>query len=766
MINRYLYDEWSIVEENFCVENNYINETIFSIGNGYLGIRGNFEEGYYGPKNTGLEGTYLNGFYENEIIKYGEVAYGYAEKSQTMVNVTNSKIIKIFVEDEEFNMLEGEIENYKRTLNLKEGIVYRTLIWKSSEGKSIKIEIERLASFENKNLLAINYKITPLNFNGKIKIVSTIDGNITNAVTENDPRVGSGLKGRVLSVENKTNDGNFIALTQTTKNSKLTLACAAEHEIITGNEYIVSTRSEELSLSIEYEIEAIKNIPVVLNKYIAYTTSREYEKNVLIDKTKEILKEVMVKGYEEIKIAQNEYLKDFWYKADIKIEGDIALQQGIRFNMYHLLQSVGTDGKTNIAAKGLSGEGYEGHYFWDTEMYMFPFFLYNTPEISRKLLEYRYNILPQARERALQMGHSKGAVFPWRTINGEECSAYYPAGTAQYHINADIAFAIKRYIDVTQDTEFLLNYGAEILFETARFWVDLGDFIENKENKFCINCVTGPDEYTALVNNNFYTNLMAKENLDYAYEVANWIKENSKKTYEGLVKKIDLKDDEIALWKKAGDSMFLPYNEKLKIYEQDDTFLSKKVWDFKNTPKENYPLLIHYHPLVIYRYQVCKQADTVLAEFLLSHRFTREQKKRDYDFYELITTHDSSLSMCIFSVMANEVGYYKKAYNYFNKTARMDLDNIQGNTKDGIHAANMAGTWMAIVNGFGGMRTHDGVLSFAPTLPEKWNSYTFKVGYKGRLINIAVDKYSCEYKLLEGKDIKIISNGEEIILTK
>ncbi|MBU3180191.1 glycoside hydrolase family 65 protein [Clostridium psychrophilum] len=434
--------------------------------------------------------------------------------------------------------------------------------------------------------------------------------------------------------------------------------------------------------------------------------------------------------------------------------------------MFHLLQSSGRDGKTNIPAKGLSGEGYEGHYFWDTEMYMIPFFNNNSPNVSRKLLEYRFGILDKSRQRALQMGYKKGALYAWRTINGDECSAYYPAGTAQYHINADIAFSIKKYMEVTEDKEFLIQFGAEMLFETARFWIQLGGFVERKGNKFCINCVTGPNEYTAMVNNNCYTNLMAKENLKYTYEVAVWMKDSYLEVYKDLSKKINLEENELFLWKRAADQMFIPYDEKLKIYMQDDSFLNKEVWDFKNTPKENYPLLVHYHPLTIYKYQVCKQADTVLAEFLLNHKFSKEQKKRDYDYYEAITTHDSSLSMCIFSIMANEVGYHKKAYNYFMKTARMDLDNIQGNTKDGIHAANMAGTWMGIVNGFAGMRTHDGVLSFTPYLPDKWEAYSFKVNYKNRTINVNVNKTGVEYKLLYGANILIIDSGNKIELTK
>lgn len=755
---------WSIVEKRFIIENNYVSESLFAAGNGYIGMRGNFEEGYAGPKGTGLEGTYINAFYESETIKYPETAYGFADKSQTMLNITDGKIIKLYIEDEEFDMLKGQLLDYERSLNFKEGILKRNLIWRSEKGKEVKIDIERLISFEHKHLAAINYKVTPLNFDGMIKVVSCIDGSVSNLSAENDPRVGSGFTGRVLSLEESKVFDTRGSLIQKTHNTKFAVACVMENEILTENEYTIKNNKDELNISVCFNIKAEKNNTITLNKYIAYTTSKHMEESDMIKLAVSEAANGRETGFNKLKEEQIDFLKEFWYRTDIEIKGDDLLQQGIRFNMFHLLQSVGRDGKTNIAAKGLSGEGYEGHYFWDTEIYMLPFFLYNNPEISRKLLEYRYSILPKARERARIMSHKKGALYPWRTIDGEECSAYFPAGTAQYHINADIAFAIKRYMEATEDKEFLLNYGAEILFETARLWADLGEFIENKGNKFCINDVTGPDEYTAIVNNNCYTNLMAKENLEYAYKTAVWMKENAKEPYKELINKIGLIEDELQFWKKAADNMYIPYNDELEIYLQDDSFLDKTPWDFENTPKENYPLLLHYHPLVIYRHQVCKQADLVLAEFLLNHKFDIEQKRRDYDFYEKVTTHDSSLSSCIFSIMASEVGYHDKAYKYFMETATMDLTDSHGNTKDGIHAANMAGAGMCLVNGFAGMRVYEDTISFNPYIPKEWQEYKFKVTYRGRLIEIKVDKNGTSYRLLEGESLEIVHKGEKKII--
>lgn len=756
--------QWCITENEFKPEDNYVNETLFALGNGYLGIRGNFEEGYDGPKGTGLEGTYINGFYDSEVIKYGEIAYGYAEKSQTMLNVTDGKVIKLYIEDEEFSMLSGEILGYERSLDFKEGILKRNIIWKSPKGKEVRISIERLVSFKRKHILAIQYEVTPINFSGSIKIVSSLDGEVTNLTTENDPRVGAGFKGRVLSVEDKKLANTYGALVQRTKNTRFLLACAMQHQL-KADSYSIDCIEEELKVSVAFNIQVEKNKSIVLDKYTAYTTSKDFKEEDVLVKAESEVSTAKLCGFEKLKEEQKGFLHEFWYRTDIQIEGDDRLQQGIRFNMFQLLQSAGRDGKTNIAAKGLTGEGYEGHYFWDTEIYILPFFLYTNPEISRKLLEYRYNILPKARDRARVMSHEKGALYAWRTIDGEECSAYYPAGTAQYHINADIAFAVKRYMEATEDRDFLINFGAEILIETARLFADLGEFIESKDNKFCINEVTGPDEYSALVNNNCYTNLLARENLSYAYEIVLWLRDNEKEHYDKLAEKLELKEEELELWKKAACNIYIPYNEKLKVHPQDDSFLDRKPWDFANTPKENYPLLMHYHPLVIYRHQVCKQADLVLAEVLLSHKFSLEQKKMDYDFYEKLTTHDSSLSTCIFSIAACEIGYYDKAYEYFINTARMDLDNTHGNSKDGIHAANMAGTWMCLVNGFGGVKIYNDKLSIAPYIPDHWEKYSFRINYRNRLIEITVDKKGTSYRLLEGDSITILEREMEILLS-
>nr|WP_308494620.1 glycosyl hydrolase family 65 protein [Duganella rivi] len=480
-------------------------------------------------------------------------------------------------------------------------------------------------------------------------------------------------------------------------------------------------------------------------------------------RSKDTLSSAAAAGFEDLRLAQEQYLADFWQQADVQIAGDDALQQGMHFNQFHLLQSVGRDGKTNISAKGVTGEGYEGHYFWDTEIYIFPFFLYSKPEIARKLLEYRYAGLPKARERARQMSHDKGALYPWRTIAGDECSAYYPAGTAQYHINADIAYSIKMYMEATDDQEYLIKAGAEIVMETARIWAGIGSY--DRAGRFCINQVTGPDEYTALVNNNYYTNAMAQMHLNFAASIAEQLQVQAPSEFARIAAAMALDAGEPAEWRRAASLMNLPYDDALQIHAQDDSFLSKKVWDFANTPKENYPLLLNYHPMVIYRHQVCKQADVVLALLLLSDQFSLEDKRRDFDYYEAVTTHDSSLSSCIFGIIAAEVGYQDKAYHYFMETARLDLDDTHGNTHYGVHTAAMAGTWLGVAFGFGGMRVVGGALHFAPTLPKQWQHYTFKIHFRGALLEVHVEPGRVEYRLLQGDALEFTHGGEVVALT-
>ncbi|MGG5461156.1 glycoside hydrolase family 65 protein [Clostridium sp. B9] len=758
----YKIEPWNITEDSFDINNNYRNETTFALSNGYIGTRGTFEEGYDFDVNTGLEGNFINGFYESEHIRYGEWNFGFPTESQSLINLPNCKIIRLFVGDEEFSMFSGNVEEYMRTLHMKAGVVTRNLIWESPNGKRVKISTRKFVSFKNKNIMEIEYKVTPLNFSGNITLLSMIDGNVENHTRKTNPLVDYGPFGRRVMKDLILINNDDIYYEGTTKNSKLTMACGCIHEVV-GEKLSGGIYESDLSGGIYYEMSGKEGEEIILRKFISYTSSLDIDKESLQAFIGDSLKNAKKEGYEKGEEDQKAYLKEFWENADIIVKGDDALQQGLRFNLFHIMQAVGRDGKTGMGAKGLSGEGYEGHYFWDTEMYIIPVFVYNMPEIAKSLLDYRYFTLDKARERARVLGHDKGALYPWRTINGEEASTYFPLGTAQYHINADIAYAFKLYMDVTDDFDYLKEKGAEVLCETARVWADVGDFSEYEDNKYCICAVTGPDEYNAIVDNNFYTNLMARENLKDAIWALETLKKRDKKAYESLVEKLSLKEDEIFYWERIIENMYFPYEEKLGIYPLDDGFMKRKKWDDSKIPVEKRHLLYeNYHPLFVYRQRMSKQADAILGMYLHSNLFTIEELKRNYDFYQEVTLHHSSLSTCVFGILASQIGYHEEAYKYFSQSARMDLDDYHNNFYAGIHAANMAGTWQGIVNGFAGLRMNKGFLELNPTIPEKWTSYKFRINYRKRLIEIEVNKRGVEVKLIKGDTISLGIYGEII----
>lgn len=735
---------WKLTSSKLDEQNLLIDESLFALGNGYLGIRGNFEEGYDHTFKS-IRGAYINGFHDITEITYGEKLYAFPETQQKLLNVIDAQTVEIYIDGEKLSLFEGEVISFERTLYFDQGFSERTVHWKSPHGKEVEIRIRRLVSFTKKELFAIDFQIIPLSQIDEIKIVSTVNGDVSNYVDKNDPRLASGHAKR-LTVLDVRQDENINIIRNQTEVSKLEVACISESSASVGYNAENFVR--------DTKIEEVLTFPggerIQYTKLNVFVDTLRHGANI-VEAGIDILRSARSQTFNEHLDAQKEYLDHFWSNADVEIKGDESLQQGIRFNLFHLLQSVGKDGVSNIAAKGLSGEGYEGHYFWDTEIYILPIFTMTNPKMAKKLLKYRHSILDDAKARAKEMGHKQGALFPWRTISGTECSAFFPAGTAQYHISADIAYSYIQYYLVTGDLDFLKEFGAEVLFETARLWMDVGHFYEGT---FRIDDVTGPDEYTCIVNNNYYTNAMAKWNLYWAAKV-----------FE-LVDTVPVTEKEAKEWLEASDKMFLPYDDKLKINPQDDSFLQKAVWDFEGTPKEKYPLLLHFHPLTLYRYQVLKQADTVLAHFLLEDEQDLETMKNSYDYYEKITTHDSSLSYCVYSIMAAKLGYHEKAYNYFIETARLDLDNTHGNTKDGLHMANMGGTWLAIVYGFAGLRVKEGGISFAPFVPEKWEGYSFVVHYQDRKLKLELTKKELHISLLEGEELEVTVFDEPLVVEK
>ena len=547
------------------------------------------------------------------------------------------------------------------------------------------------------------------------------------------------------------------------------MACGSSHELWCDGQKVTDVNwmaeAGEMDTISNASMQVKEGKCVTLDKFICYSTSLDMEKEKLEAFVQDELAAAKSEGYEKLKEQQKNYMQDFWKTADVEIKGNEELQQGLHFNLFHIIQSAGRDGRTGMGAKGLSGEGYEGHYFWDTEMYVLPVLIFTEPETARKLLDYRYATLPQARDRARILGHMKGALYPWRTINGEEASTYYPLGTAQYHINADISYALSLYLQVTGDVDYLKEKGAEILIETARVWADVGSFAECKGGKYCICDVTGPDEYNVLVDNNFYTNLMARENLRDAVGAVEYLKEHAPEDLKRLEEKLDFSVEELGLWREIIEKMYFPYDEKRQVYPMDDGFMMRKPWDENKIPPEKRAWLYeNYHPLFIMRHRMSKQADAILGMYLHNDLFTEEEIRRNYDFYQEVTLHHSSLSTCIFGIVACDIGYLDEAYKYFSQSARMDLDDYHNNFYAGIHAANMAGTWQAIVNGFAGVRCQNGVLKFKPTIPKEWEEYAFRLKFKGALLEVRITKDEAEFTLLEGGEISFTVRGKEVVL--
>lgn len=764
----YPIEVWDITEQEFQKENNYRNETTFALSNGYIGTRGTFEEAYPFDVDTGLEGNFVNGFYESEHIRYGEANFGSPLLSQSLLNLPNLKETRVILDGEEFSMEEGSVESYKRTLHMKEGVLERTLVWCSPKGKKTKIKVNRLVSFARKNIMIIRYEVTPLNYNGSVEFVSKLCADVENHTRKTNPIVDYGPFGRRLEKKNLWVKEDGLYYEGETIGSHLTMACGSVHTILFEGEVIeASWRSEigDLEASISCTLDGREEETITLEKFVCYSTQLDMPKEKLETYVTEELTRARQEGYSYLEERQKEYMERFWKSADVRIKGNEALQQGIHFNLFHIIQSAGRDGRTGMGAKGLSGEGYEGHYFWDTEMYVLPVLVYTEPEAARHLLDYRYSTLEQARARARILGHEKGALYPWRTINGEEASTYYPLGTAQYHINGDIAYALSLYLQVTGDVEYLKEKGAEMLIETARVWADVGSFAECKGGKYCICDVTGPDEYNVLVDNNFYTNLMARENLRDAVDAVEYLEKHAPKCLEALEEKLKFSKEETLLWKEIIEKMYFPYDEKRQVYPMDDGFMMRKPWDENKIPPEKRAWLYeNYHPLFIMRHRMSKQADAILGMYLHSNLFTKEEIKRNYDFYQEVTLHHSSLSTCIFGIVACSIGYLKEGYEYFSQSARMDLDDYHNNFYAGIHAANMAGTWQAIVNGFAGVRCQQSKLRFEPSIPEEWEEYAFRLRFRGTLLEIEISKKEAKFTVIEGTKIQFLVGEKEITL--
>ncbi|WP_280363694.1 glycoside hydrolase family 65 protein [Nocardia wallacei] len=724
-------------------------ESLFALSNGHLGLRGTLEEG----EPVGTPGTYLNGFYEKRQLPYAEAGYGYPEEGQTVVNVTDGKIIRLLVEDEPIDLRYGRAVEHERVLDFRTGTLRRHTVWTSPTGRSVRIRSERLVSFAERALAAIRYEVEPLDDDLDLVVQSDLLANETVAPPGNDPRLAAALD-RPLVADFSAVRETTAVLAHHTRRSGLRMAAGMDHEVEAPATPRCAIHAEEDLARLTIAVDVPKGQRLCLTKYIAYGWSSRRSVPALRAQVDAALAAGLETGWDTLRARQRAYLDNFWDTADVEIDGDPELQQAIRFALFHVLQA-GARGETRaIPAKGLTGAGYDGHAFWDTETYVLPVLTYTVPMAAGDALRWRHSTLEHARQRARELGQA-GAMFPWRSINGEEGSGYWPSGTAAVHVNADIADATVRYLSATGDEQFETDCGVQLLVETARLWESLGH--HNSAGDFRIDGVTGPDEYSALGDNNAYTNLMARQNLREAVEVC--------RRRPDVARRLDVDEAELTAWSECADRMFVPYNEDLGVHEQSDGFTRYARWDFDATPLEHYPLLLNYPYFDLYRRQVVKQADLTLAMYLCPTAFNAEQKARNFDYYEALTVRDSSLSACPQSILAAEVGHPDLAFDYFAETALIDLHDLHHNVGHGLHLGSLAGTWLCCVGGFGGMRDCGGELTFAPRLPARLNRLSFRIMWRDRRIHVDIGNDSATYRLLHGDPVSLHHHGESYLIT-
>ncbi len=771
--HRFPADPWRLVETEPDARTLGLTETLFANANGYIGMRANPSEG----RDAHTHGTYLNGFHETWSIQHAEDAFAFAKTGQTIVNVPDAKLIKLYVDDEPMLLADADLDHYERAMDFRTGVSHRSLVWRTPAGKRVRVRSERMVSLEHRHLVVMQFEVTLLDGNAPIVISSQLlnrqDGEDEYHVTDaalgegRDPRQARKFDRRVLEPKLQRHGdehhpaGGEVVLGYRCFNSGMTVACAYRHEIDTTCAFEVDTSVNHDLAKTVFTIQAHAGETIRLTKYVAYHSSRGIPPQELADRCHRTIERARATGITQLYADQENWLDWFWEHSDIEVVGDPEAQQAIRWNLFQLAQASARTHEQGIAAKGVTAGGYDGHYFWDTEVYVLPFLAYTNPDAARKLLRFRYHMLDAARARATEL-NQLGALYPWRTINGEEASAYYAAGTAQYHINAAVVYALERYLNATGDVDFLAREGSEILVETARMYEDLGFFATNGAERFHIHGVTGPDEYTTVVNDNLYTNVMARFTMRYAARCVTFLREWAPEAHAALERRTGVTDEEITGWHRACDVMFLPYDEELGIHPQDAGFLDRERWDFERTPPEKYPLLLHFHPLVIYRHQVLKQADVVLAMYLRGEHFGADQKRRNFDYYDPITTGDSSLSACVQSIAASEVGYADLAFDYFRQALYLDLADTHGNTSDGVHIANAGGVWAALVHGFAGLADNGDQLRFAPRLPATWTTMTLRLRRHGSDLKVTVDADGASIEVLDGNPVPI-RRGDDVI---
>ncbi|MCZ9351834.1 family 65 glycosyl hydrolase [Streptomyces mutabilis] len=743
----YAVEPWSVRETALNLDLLAQSESVFALSNGHIGWRGNLDEG----EPHGLPGSYLNGVYELHPLPYAEAGYGYPESGQTVINVTNGKLLRLLVDDEPFDLRYGRLVKHERTLDLRRGVLERTCEWTSPAGTTVRVRSTRLVSLTQRAIAAVSYEVEPVDSRARVVIQSELVANESLPDPDGDPRTSKALRSP-LEPEEDMAVGSRLRLLHRTRRSGLRVAVAADHAVDTSGEITTSSESNEdvARLTITSVLEPGQRLRV--RKTVAHGWSGARSRPAMSDQVEAALAAAAHSGWDGLVAEQRAYLDDFWARADVEVHGDEEIQQAVRFALFHVLQAGARAEQRAIPAKGLTGSGYDGHAFWDTEMFVLPVLTYTEPRAVAEALRWRRDTLPAARDRATQLG-LRGAAFPWRTIDGSEGSAYWPAGTAAFHVAADIAHAAVRYTAATGDTDFERDTALELLVETARLWRSLGH--HDHHGVFHIDGVTGPDEYSAIADDNTYTNLMARSNLLAAADAC--------ERHPDDAARLGVDDEESAAWRDAAESVHIPYNEEIGVHEQHAGFTRHQRWDFARTTADQYPLMLHFPYFDLYRKQVIKQSDLVLAMYTCGSWFDahcdEDQIARNFAYYEPLTVRDSSLSACCQAVVAAQTGHLRLAYDYAAEAALMDLADLEHNTRDGLHIASLAGTWMALVAGFGGTRREGDSLRFTPRLPEKFSRLAFRLQFRGRCLRVEVRADRATYTLLSGEPLTIHHHG-------
>ncbi|MDE2252005.1 MAG: beta-phosphoglucomutase [Gammaproteobacteria bacterium] len=730
-------------------------ETLFCLANGALGVRGGREE-----QPSATDGALLAGVFESVPIRYHEGFPGFARASDTRVPVADGKRIRVRLGAHATDVATGKRLACRRVLDLRAGLLSRKTRWCTSDGHSVEIIVERLVPLDGETLLALRFTVHSIDYLGPVALESCIEAG-TAVVRAEDPRVGTAADAALI-IGKRRLEGVCAVMTQSARRSGIQVAIAQAHriavEVTAGNPLF----DDPGAVGQRYSSTLVPGGSLTIDKFVAWSSGPDPAD--LGARATSIACHAVGVGFDELKRRQSQAWAAFWRNAELGIDGEPSLDQALHFNLFHLRQSTPADGRTALAAKGLTGEGYEGHVFWDTEVFALPVLQMTAPELVRASLAWRHRTLERARAHAREMNHARGALFPWRTIAGDEASAYFPSGSAQYHINADVAYA-QRLHHLGSAEHATATGNAETLFETARIWLQIGRYSATRGGAFCIYEVTGPDEYSALVDNDYYTNRMAQLHLQHAAEIATVMQRDASEAFRELAARIGLAATEPAEWRRAAAAMYLPVDPRLGVHPQDDSFLDKPPWPFTAQPGDDRPLLLQYHPLTLYRHQICKQPNVVLAHVLCGEGVPLAQKRRDFDYYEPLTVHDSSLSACSWCILAAELGHSERALRYFRDGARLDLDDLHGNASHGAHMAAMAGTWLSLVWGFAGLRVAgDGTLKFSPTLPAGWTAYFFTLLWRGRRLRVDVNAAGACYRLTQGEPLTLQHLGTALTL--